>query len=172
MTIGLTPRMQIKGKEPSFRRSMDFEFYDPGVLVDGDLTLRLEQTLLDTSGWEPLPTYRFRMVNGADSAEMGFINVRIGTGENLTRYRGHIGYGVDAQYRGRRYAARACLLVLPLARRHGLNPLWIACNPDNVASRRTCERIGARLVEVIIVPAGTEAYEAGAREKCRYRLDL
>lgn len=151
---------------------MEIVFYDPSILVDGDLQLRLEQTVLDTSGEEALPTYRFRMVNAADLAEMGGINLRIGKGENLIRYRGHIGYSVDPQYRRHGYAARACLLLLPLARRHGINPLWITCNPDNIASRKTCERVGARLVEIVTVPEGTEAYRAGAREKCRYRLEL
>ena len=151
---------------------MEFIFYDPGVLVDRDLQLRLDQTMLDTSGEETLPTYRFRMVNLADLVEMGHINLRIGKGENLIRYRGHMGYSVEPPYRGHGYAARACLLLLPLARRHGLNPLWITCNPENIASRKTCERVGARLVEIITVSGGTEAYRAGAREKCRYRLDL
>lgn len=151
---------------------MAFEFYDAGLLVDGDLTLLLDQTLVDISGSETLPTYKFRMVGSTDEAEMGFINLRIGTGENLTRYRGHIGFGVNPRFRGRRYAARSCVLLLPLARRHVLDPLWITCNPDNIASRRTCERLGARMVEVVRVPAGIEAYETGGREKCRYRLDL
>ena len=96
---------------------MAFEFYDAGLLVDGDLTLLLDQTLVDISGSETLPTYKFRMVGSTDEAEMGFINLRIGTGENLTRYRGHIGFGVNPRFRGRRYAARSCVLLLPLARR-------------------------------------------------------
>ena len=36
-------------------------------------------------------------------------------------------------------------LLLPLARRHGLQTVWITCNPDNWASRRTCELAGAEL---------------------------
>ena len=112
------------------------------------------------------------MVNLTDLMEMGFINLRVGQGENLIRYRGHIGYGDNPEYRGHGYAARACGLLLPLSRRQGLNPLWITCNPDNIASRKTCEHLGARLVEVVTVPEGTEAYRAGARQKYRYRLDL
>ena len=151
---------------------MEFTFCDPGALGDGDLELRLEQTVMDTSGDEVLPTYRFRLVNVTDRVDMGGINLRIGNGENLVRYRGHVGYSVDPQHRGRGYAARACRLILPLAAHHGLSPLWITCDPDNVASRRTCERLGAKLIEIVTVPAGTEAYRAGARQKYRYRLDL
>jgi predicted acetyltransferase len=67
-----------------------------------------------------------------DSVEMGFINLRVGQGKNLIRYRGLIGYGVNPEYRGHGYAARACCLLLPLSRRHGLNPLWITCNPTTL----------------------------------------
>jgi tagatose 1,6-diphosphate aldolase len=63
-------------------------------------------------------------------------------------------------------------MLLPLARAHGLTTLWITCNPDNIASRRTCERIGARLVEVVDVPEGTPLYRRGERQKCRYCLEM
>ena len=35
---------------------------------------------------------------------------------------------------------------------HSLDRLWITCDPDNRASRTTCERLGAVLVEVVTVP--------------------
>ena len=151
---------------------MEFAFHAPGLLIDEELQLLLARAEIDTSGREPLPTYRFKMVKTDSLAEVGFINLRIGGDANLVNYRGHIGYGVEPEHRGHHYAARACRLLLPLARRHGLDPLWITCNPDNSASRRTCELLGAALVEEVTVPEGTEAYEAGARRKCRYRLDL
>jgi tagatose 1,6-diphosphate aldolase len=149
---------------------MSFEFLDPGDLQDDDLRLFLITTEIDTSGDEALPTYRFRLEHAVTGEAMGFINLRIGFGANTLLYRGHIGYGVDKQFRGNRLAERACRLLLPLAQRHGLNSVWITCNPDNIASRRTCERLGAELVETIVVPEGTEAYCAGARAKCRYLI--
>lgn len=151
---------------------MTFAFHDPGVLIDGELQLQWIETQIDNSGEETLPTYRFAMVHFPQVIRMGFINLRIGHGANLMLYRGHIGYGVEPEFRGHGYAARACRLLLPLARRHGLDPLWITCNPDNIPSRKTCERLGAELVEIVNVPEDTEAYRAGARIKCRYRLDL
>ncbi len=154
--------------------TMHFLFQNIITLADGDLRLQLAATEIDTSGEEPLPTYRFRMINAnaVTPQYMGFINLRIGFGTNITLYRGHIGYGVDEQYRGNRYAERACRLLLPVAKFHGVNPVWITCNPDNIASRRTCERLGTELVETITVPENTEAYRAGGRVKCRYRVEL
>jgi tagatose 1,6-diphosphate aldolase len=87
-------------------------------------------------------------------------------------YGGHIGYAVDLEHRGHHYAERACRLVLALAKAHGLDTIWITCNPDNVPSRRTCERLDATLVEIVRLPEDSDMYQEGDREKCRYRVDL
>jgi RimJ/RimL family protein N-acetyltransferase len=63
-------------------------------------------------------------------------------------------------------------LLLPFARRHGLKTIWITCNPNNWPSRRTCERLGATLVEIVPLPPDNDQYIAGEREKCRYRIEL
>ena len=53
-----------------------------------------------------------------------------------------------------------------------MSELWITCNPDNIASRRTCERLGAEMKGVIDVPPGHILYARGERQKCRYRIAL
>jgi len=60
--------------------------------------------------------------------------------------------------------------VAPLAWRNGIVPTWITCNPDNLASRRTCELVGAELIETVALPPGNDMYDRGDRFKCRYRL--
>jgi tagatose 1,6-diphosphate aldolase len=79
-------------------------------------------------------------------AEAGWITLRLALTEQLRRYGGHLGYGVNEAFRGHRYAARSCALLFPLIRSHGIDPLLITCAADNVASRRTCDLIGASLV--------------------------
>jgi RimJ/RimL family protein N-acetyltransferase len=116
------------------------------------------------SRWFALATPPLRVLGG--------ITLRVGRSPPIELYYGHVGYHVFPAARGQHYAERACRLLLPLARRHGLNPLWITCNPDNLASRRTCERLGMRLVETVAVPGEDALYLRGEREKCRYRLDL
>lgn len=149
-----------------------FVFLDPGELVDGDLRLRCVATRQPDDRAVEAPTYEFALSLAAHpDTTIGFINLRVGDTPNLVLYRGHIGYGVDPAYRGQHYASRACQLLRPLARRHGLTPLWITCDPHNLASRRTCERIGAELIAIVDVPADAPAYHHGARRKCRYRLD-
>ena len=53
-----------------------------------------------------------------------------------------------------------------------MQELWITCNPENVASRKTCERLGAVYIETVSLPTNHILYERGERQKCRYRLDL
>lgn len=102
----------------------------------------------------------------------GGIGLRVGSTHAIEMYYGHFGYHVYPPARGFHFAERACRLLLPLAYRHGLKTLWITCNPDNYASRRTCERLGGRLVSIVPVPEDDPLYQRGEREKCRYRVDL
>lgn len=147
-----------------------FEFLEPGKLVDRELELVCVATKPADDYRGLLPYYVFEMrVSGRKA---GSLNLRIGNTPTIVLYAGHVGYGVEPEYRGHHYAERACRLVLPLARAHGLNPLWITCNPDNWPSRRTCERLGAEFVEIVSLPKNTDMYERGEREKCRYKLEL
>jgi tagatose 1,6-diphosphate aldolase len=102
----------------------------------------------------------------------GSIGLRIGDSADLRMYLGHIGYNVYPAARGHHYAERACRLLTGLARRHGMQELWITCNPENAASRKTCERLGAVYIETVPLPTNHILYERGERKKCRYRLDL
>jgi predicted acetyltransferase len=149
-----------------------FTFLDPGKLIDADLQLNLVQTYAGDTSRGYVPSYRFNMSNTGKKGEIGNIELRIGNTDNILLYAGHIGYRVHPEYRGNRYAARSCKLLLPLARRHGLRTLWITCNPDNLPSRRTCELLGALFVEIVDLPEDNEMYREGERQKCRYRLDL
>jgi tagatose 1,6-diphosphate aldolase len=122
-----------------------------------------------------IPSYHFWMkLSGVERPlrMAGGIGLRIGDNANLRNYVGHIGYNVYPAARGRHLAERACRLLLPLAKRHGLKTIWITANPDNIASRRTCERLGGVLVNLVKVPAEHELYSRGEVAKCRYRIDL
>lgn len=103
----------------------------------------------------------------------GSIRLRLADTDDIRLYAGHIGYRVEESFRGHHYAAYACLEVKPIAIRHGFAEVWITCNPDNWPSRRTCERIGAKLIEVVDLPEDNDMYlRKGERQKCRYRWQL
>jgi predicted acetyltransferase len=149
-----------------------FEFVVPGALCDADLELVLREKCPGDPTIQFVPAYRFQMMVLPAREAAGEIELRVGKTNHLVRYGGHIGFSVVEAHRGRRYAMRATRLLLPLARHHGLNPLWITCNPNNAPSRRTCDLLGARLVEVVELPKDTDMYRKGERQKLRYRLDL
>ncbi len=102
----------------------------------------------------------------------GAIGLRVGTTPSIELYYGNFGYHVYPPARGQGYAERSCRLLLPLARRYGLKSIWITCNPDNAASRRTCEKLGADFVNVVPVPESDPLYQRGDTEKCRFRLGI
>lgn len=146
------------------------DLQDVAPLVDGELELHLAERTLGDPRRNWVPAYRFEMrVTGVKA---GTISLRVGSSELIERYAGHIGYGVEPPFRGRRYAARACTLLFGLARSHGLRTLWITCNPENVPSRRTCELVGGELVDIVELPPDSDMYKEGERQKCRYRVRL
>ena len=149
-----------------------FRFLEPGELIDDDLTLRLSAKAPKDRQKGFSPAYIFDMRHTESGEQMGRIDLRIGVTTNLVMYGGQIGYGVEAAYRGNHYAARSCKLLFPLALRHDINPLWITCNPDNIASRKTCELAGGVMVEIVDLPEDNIMYKQGERQKCRYRFDL
>ena len=149
-----------------------FEFRDPGTLVDGDLELVLTERYRGDPARGLVPSYKFEMRRAGTGRKIGNVDLRIGDTRDLVMYGGHLGYSVLPEHRGNRCAARSCTLLLPLAREHGLETLWITCNPDNTASRRTCEILGAELVEKVDLPRNTDAYRKGERQKLRYKIEL
>ena len=145
-----------------------FEFHDPGRLVDGNLELVLTETCPPDPSAGRVPMYRFDMRLVGTSQKIGTICLRTRCTERLKEYGGHLSYDVDEAYRGKRYAARGCRLLFPLALSHGLDSLLITSRPDNLASIRTCELIGAKYVDTI--DTQREPGERGPTS--RYRVDL
>jgi len=149
-----------------------FGWRDPGTLIDGDLELILVECIPAVPEKGHVPCYHFEMRHPGEAERLGSIRLRVGRAELMDRVNGQIGYRVEPAHRGHHYAARSCRLLYSLARAHGLDPLWITCDPDNWASRRTCELAGAVYVETLDVPKDTDEYREGERQKRRYRVDL
>jgi tagatose 1,6-diphosphate aldolase len=116
-----------------------------------------------------VPTRYYRMVNAAGEY-VGDINLRLRSTPHVVKYAGHVGYGVHPGHRGHHYAAQAVRLLIPIAREHGIETLWITTDPENKASRRSCEVAGAEYVETVAVLANNAIFLAGHPRKCRYRL--
>ncbi|MFA6322037.1 MAG: GNAT family N-acetyltransferase [Candidatus Buchananbacteria bacterium] len=149
----------------------EFTFLNPGQLTDDDLELVLVKKVPADEKNGFFPAYEFEMRNAKTGKKIGIINLRVGNNEN-TKYGGHVGYGVYKKYRGHHYASRSLRLLFSFAKKHGINPLWVTCNPENIPSRKTCELAGGKLVEIVDLPKHNDQYLRGERKKCRYRFDL
>jgi len=83
--------------------------------------------------------------------EIGQISYRDGESRYVYYY-GHIGYHINPGSRGHRFAFRACRLIIPEIRMSGKSSVIITCDPDNIASRKTCEALGCVLERISPVP--------------------
>jgi len=148
-----------------------FNFLDYDYLSDGEIDLLIEGKIPANLEKGFVPVYLYKIVLHGSADKIGAINIRIGNNTNIY-YAGHIGYRIDKNFRGNHYAAKACTIVKKVAVAHKLEKIIITCNPENIASRKTCERIGAILKEIIDLPVDNYMYINGERQKCIYELEL
>ena len=140
-----------------------FEFPELDPSTDSEIDLVLKE-------WEPanlekghVLSYHFWIVPHGSAGRVGALRFRVGTVEHLF-FLGHIGYEVDPPFRGNHFAERACRIAAPLVMAHGLSSVILTCRPDNRASRRTIERLGAKLLGQFEVPPTHEMYPEYARD--------
>lgn len=145
-------------------------FYDTKDLDDGEIFLRLVTTSegKKDKGW--LPGYYFDICS-KKGIKLGNCDLRIGH-NNKTYIGGNIGYNVDKEHRGNNYAAKACRLLFKLARKHDLGYLYITCDPDNIASYKTCESLGGEFIEIRDIPKTNEMYALDKLEVKIYKFEL
>lgn len=149
--------------------STSFNINEP--IVGADLALVLNRVLEAHEALEGVPAYLFDIVFH-DGTRIGQIDLRLSHTDSLVLYGGQVGYGIDRAYRGHNYALSACELLKPVALACDFRELWITCNPDNLPSIRTCEKLGARFIERVDVPHDSELWRRGDREKLRYLWSL
>lgn len=145
-------------------------FLDTKFLKNNEIQLILEKTTDGDEAKNWVPAYHF-FICDLKGNQMGTCDLRIGYNDNVY-YGGHIGYTVFPEYRGHHYAGKACLLLFGLAKKHDMEYLYITCNPDNYASRKTCEYAGGTLLEIAELPEGNDMRAEGALEKCIYKFTL
>lgn len=145
-------------------------FIDTTFLKSDEIKLILEKTTPGDPSKNWVPAYHFAICDLSGN-KMGRCDLRIGHNQNLY-YGGNIGYGIDKEFRGHHYAAKACRLLFELAKKHDLGYVIITCSPDNAASRKTCEYLGGNLLEIAKLPEDNNMYLEGDREKCIFRFEV
>lgn len=147
-------------------------FFHTYELKTNEIFLKLDEIVDANPEKRWAPVYRFKICLVSDALEIGHCDFCVGNTEKLY-FRGNIGYTIYEKYRGNHYAGKACLLLFDLARKHGMNYLYITCNPENIASRKTCEYVGGVLESTIDLPTDNDMYiYDDERRKCIYRFNL
>lgn len=149
----------------SFMANPD-SFPEPLSLSFGQVTLRFSHIIPRDELRGLVPAYHFRIFLH-DGDDAGHINFRIGDTDHVILCVGHIGYEIAASRRGHGYAFQACQAIALFVRAFR-EKVIITSDPDNPASLRTIEKLGARFVNEILVPVDDPHYLRGSRFKRRY----
>jgi predicted acetyltransferase len=123
-------------------------------------------TLPDGSTVKRLPGYRRWMWDDGFCGSIGF-RWQPGSSTLPPYVLGHIGYAVVPAKRGRGYATKALALLLPEARKEGLDYVELTTDADNVPSQKVITSNGGTLVERF---DKGDAYGGG--ETLRWRIVL
>jgi predicted acetyltransferase len=139
----------------------------PDTLSHAGVSLRFAKVVPGEPSRGFVPYYHFRIV-APGGADVGHINFRVGDTEHVRIGAGHVGFEILEAHRGHGYALRACRALAPFVA-SVYDAVTITCDPDNHASRRTIERLGACFVDEVGVPPHDPHYQRGSRWKRRYR---
>ena len=137
----------------------------PGRLAHDAVRLRLAEYVPSDPERGFVAYYHFRIeVAGRD---VGHINLRLADTEHVLQVAGHIGYEVRPECRGHGYAGQACRALAPFVRQIRAEVI-VTADPDNVASLRTIEGLGARFLDEVTIPLRDPAFGRGSLRKRRY----
>ncbi|PPD45306.1 MAG: GNAT family N-acetyltransferase [Methylobacter sp.] len=139
----------------------------PDTLSFGEVRLSFDRVIPGDLSRDFVPMYHFRIL-AADGSDVGHINFRVGDTGHVRVCAGHIGFEIREQFRGHGYSLQACRAIAPFVR-SVFDAVTITCDPDNQASRRTIERLGASFTDEVPVPEHDPHYQRGSRSKRRYR---
>ena len=139
----------------------------PDTLSSGEVRLRFVRVVPGDPSRDFVPAYHFRILL-SDGSDVGHINFRVGDTEHVRLCAGHIGFEILEPFRGHGYALQACRAIASFVRLF-YGAVTITCDPDNLASMRTIERLGASFADEVPVPPHDPHFQRGSRSKRRYR---
>jgi predicted acetyltransferase len=139
----------------------------PDALSFGEVSLRFVRVIPGDPSCDFVPAYHFRILL-SDGSDIGHINFRVGDTKHVRVCAGHIGFEILEPFRGHGYSLQACHAIAPFVRSI-YDAVTITCDPDNQASRRTIEWLGASFADEVPVPPHDPHFQRGSRTKRRYR---
>lgn len=140
------------------------------VLENHAIRLLLVYRLTQPNEEHWLPSMIFDIEEKSSGKIIGRCDLRFGMNSYMW-YMGNVGYVIYPPYRGHGYAMMATQLMMDLAK-ESMDELIITCNPDNMPSIKTIERVGGVLLGIEDVPLGHELHQQGEGVKCIYKVKL
>ena len=95
---------------------------------------------------EKVPSETYFLVRESDQKIVGMINIRLALNEKLKEFGGHIGYSIRPTERGKGYNKINLYLGLLCCQQHGIEQVLMDCDKDNLASAKTMQALGGKLV--------------------------
>lgn len=100
---------------------------------------KLEKDVIDPDpDWVPHVT--FFLIEDKDI--VGIVNIRLELNDLLLNHGGHIGYGIQPNYRNKGKARKALELSLEYCYNKGIDRVLVTCDESNIASKRVIEKCG------------------------------
>ena len=147
-------------------------FFQKEKRIIGDVVdLAEEQVWEADSSNDYVPSFFYGIYIHNGRQRIGYCDLRVGHNQEMY-YAGNIGYHIYSPYRGNHYAYEACKVLFEIAKEKGMEWVIITCSPDNEASRKTIERLGAEYLETVPVPSDHWLYRRGETIKHIYRREL
>lgn len=141
----------------------------PAELSAGEVRLRFSHIVDADPARDLVPFYHYRVLT-PDGQDAGHINFRIGDTDHIRLFAGHLGFAVNEPFRGRGWAGQACRGLVPFIRTI-YDTIILTCDPDNSASRRTIEKLGAQFLDEVSLQRPVSHCD-GIRIKRRYEWKL
>lgn len=108
---------------------------------------KLERDYVMEPSEERVPARTYFLVRESDSRIVGMINIRTALNERLSKYGGHIGYGIRPTERGKGYNKINLYLGLKVCDEYGIDKVLMDADLDNPASWKTMEALGGKRVK-------------------------
>lgn len=139
-------------------------------IINSDI-LRLELICFNKGNEKEIPYYYYNIIENKTNNNIGKISIRIGCNYH-SYYNGNIGYEIDSDYRGNNYAYLASKMVLDVARFYNMKKIILTCEENNIASSKTIEKLGGKLLETVFPPHDYFGFFEGIKKHKIYKLDI
>jgi len=108
---------------------------------------KLNEDYIREPNYEKVPARTYFFVRENDNKIIGMINIRLALNEKLSKYGGHIGYGIRPTERGKGYNKINLYLGLKVCDKYGIKNIFMDADLENPASWKTMESLGGERIK-------------------------